>query len=171
MNISNLILPFIIGAILFYGIIKGVDIYSVFVEGAFEGAKSAIRIFPYIVGIIFAVNLFMQSGAERLLVKIIEPVTTVIGFPAELLSLVIVKPLSGGASYGVIKTILENYGADSYIGRSAAVLMGSAETIFYTAAVYFGAIGVTNSRYTIKVGLLSHVASIAAALIVCKYMF
>lgn len=171
MNISNLILPFVIGGILFYGMIKGVDIYSVFVEGALDGAKSAVKILPYIVAIIFAVNLFIHSGAERFIVEFIEPLTSMIGFPAELLSLIIVKPLSGGASYGVITTILENHGADSYIGRSAAVLMGSAETIFYTAAVYFGAIGVTNSRYTIKVGLISHVASIIAALVVCKYMF
>ncbi|MDD4781570.1 MAG: spore maturation protein [Tissierellia bacterium] len=171
MKISDFILPFVIGGILFYGMIKEVDIYSVFVEGAFDGAKSAVKILPYIIAIIFAVNLFIQSGAEEFIVKIIQPITTFIGFPAELLSLIIVKPLSGGASYGVIQTILENHGADSYIGRSAAVLMGSAETIFYTAAVYFGAVGITNSRYTIKVGLMSHVASIIAALVVCKYMF
>lgn len=171
MNISDFILPFLIGGILFYGMIKGVDIYSVFIEGALDGAKSAIKILPYIIAIIFAVNLFIQSGAEEFIGKTIKPITSLIGMPAELLSLIIVKPLSGGASYGVITTILENHGADTYIGRSAAVLMGSAETIFYTAAVYFGAIGVVNSRYTIKVGLISHLASIIAALVVCKYMF
>lgn len=171
MNISDFILPLLIGGILFYGMVKGVDIYSVFIEGAFDGARSAIKILPYIIAIIFAVNLFIQSGAEEFIGKILRPFTSLIGLPAELLSLIIVKPLSGGASYGVIKTILENHGTDTYIGRSAAVLMGSAETIFYTAAVYFGAVGVVNSRHTIKVGLISHLASIIAALVVCKYMF
>lgn len=171
MKLADLILPFLIGGILFYGMIKKVDIYSEFVEGAFDGVKSSVKILPYIIAIIFAINLFIESGAESFIVKILSPLTNKVGLPPELLSLIIVKPLSGGGSYGIIKTILENYGADTYIGRSASVLMGSAETIFYTTAVYFGAIGVTNTRYTIKVGLISHLASIIAALVVCKYMF
>lgn len=171
MQLSDLILPILIGGILFYGIIKGVDIYSEFIEGALEGAKAAVKILPYIIAIIFAINIFIQSGAENFIVKILTPVTSLVGFPPELLSLIIVKPLSGGGSYGVIKTILENYGANSYIGRCASVIMGSAETVFYTAAVYFGAVGITNMKHTIKVGLIAHVASIVAALIVCKYMF
>jgi len=171
MNLSDLILPVLIGGILFYGMINGVDIYAEFVEGAFDGVKSAVKILPYIIAIIFAINLFIQSGAENFIVRILTPITSLVGFPPELLSLIIVKPLSGGGSYGVIKTILDNYGADSYIGRCASVLMGSAETIFYTAAVYFGAVGISNARYTIKVGLISHVASIIATLVVCKYMF
>ena len=168
MNISDLVLPILIGLILFYGIVKGVDIYSAFVEGAIDGAKSALKIFPYILAIIFAINLFIQSGAEAFIVSILTPITSFLGFPPELLSLSIVKPLSGGGSLGIFQTILDNYGADSYIGRSASVIMGSSETIFYTTAVYFGSVGISNYRYTIKVGLLSHAATIFAALIVCK---
>jgi len=171
MRLSDFILPILIGGILIFGIVKGVNIYSEFIEGAMEGVKTAVKILPYIIAIIFAINLFIQSGAEGFIIKGLSPITSLIGFPTELLSLVIVKPLSGGGSYGVIKTILDNYGADSYIGRCASVIMGSAETVFYTAAVYFGAVGITNMRYTIKVGLIAHVASIVAALAVCKYMF
>jgi len=171
MNVSDLILPIVIGSILFYGICKQVDIYTVFIEGAMEGAKAALRIFPYILAVIFAINMFIQSGAENFIVRILTPVTTLIGFPPELLSLSIVKTLSGGGSLGVYQSILENYGPDSYIGRSASVLMGSSETIFYTVAVYFGAVGIKNIRHTVKVGLIAHCASIIAALVVCKYMF
>lgn len=171
MNISDLVLPMLIGLILFYGIAKGVDIYSAFVEGAIDGAKSALKIFPYILAIIFAINLFILSGAETFIVNILTPLTSLVGFPPELLSLSIVKPLSGGGSLGVFQTILDNYGADSYIGRSASVIMGSSETIFYTTAVYFGSVGISNYRYTIKVGLLSHVATIFTALVVCKLIF
>lgn len=171
MNLTDFILPFIIGGILFYGMMKDVDIYGEFVEGALDGIRSSVKILPYIIAIIFAINLFIKSGAENFIVKIISPITNKIGLPPELLSLIIVKPLSGGGSYGIIKTIFENYGPDSYIGRCAAVLMGSAETIFYTSAVYFGSVGVTNTRYTIKVGLISHAASIFAAIMVCRYMF
>ncbi|HQK52678.1 MAG TPA: spore maturation protein, partial [Sedimentibacter sp.] len=168
MNISDLFLPILIGLILFYGIIKGVDVYSAFVEGAIDGAKSALKIFPYILAIIFAINLFIQSGAESFIVDKLTPITSFIGFPTELLSLSIIKPLSGGGSFGVFQTILDNYGADSYIGRSASIIMGSSETIFYTTAVYFGSVGISDYRYTIKAGLLSHAATIFAALLVCK---
>ena len=171
MNVEDLILPVLIGAILFYGIVKNVDIYAVFVEGAMEGAKSAIKIFPYILAVIFAINLFVQSGAEQFIVNLLTPITSLIGFPPELLSLSIVKPLSGGGSLGVFQSILDNHGPDSFIGRSASVLMGSSETIFYTTAVYFGAVGIKNIRYTIKVGLIAHCASIFAALAICKLMF
>jgi len=171
MNMSDLILPVLIGGILIYGILKKVDIYSAFIEGALDGAKSAIKIFPYILAVIFAINLFVQSGAEDFIVSMLKPITHLIGFPPELLSLAIIKPLSGGGSLGVFKSVLDNYGADTFIGRSASVLMGSSETIFYTAAVYFGAIGITNTKHTIKVGLIAHVASIFAAIIVSKYLF
>lgn len=171
MNVADLILPFVIGSILFYGIYKNVDVYSVFIEGAMEGAKAALRIFPYILAVIFAINLFIQSGAENFIVSLLNPVTSFIGFPPELLSLSIVKPLSGGGSLGVFQTILDSYGPDSYVGRSASVLMGSSETIFYTVAVYFGAVGIKNIRHTVKVGLIAHCASIFAALVVCKLMF
>ncbi|MDW5298806.1 MAG: spore maturation protein [Sedimentibacter sp.] len=171
MNMSDLILPVLIGVILIYGILKKVDIYSAFVEGALDGAKSAIKIFPYILAVIFAINLFIQSGAENFIVSMLEPITHLIGFPPELLSLAIIKPLSGGGSLGVFQSVLDNYGVDTFIGHSASVLMGSSETIFYTAAVYFGSIGITNTRYTIKVGLLAHFASIYAAIILSKYMF
>lgn len=171
MSMADLILPVVIGAILFYGIVKKVDIYGVFVEGAMEGAKAAIKIFPYILAVIFAINLFIHSGAENFIVRLLTPVTSLVGFPPELLSLSIVKPLSGGGALGVFQSILDNYGPDSYIGRSASVLMGSSETIFYTTAVYFGAVGIKNIRYTVKVGLIAHCASIFAALFVSRFMF
>lgn len=171
MNTSNLLLPSLIGLILFYGIYKDVDVYSAFVEGALDGAKSALKIFPYILAIIFAINLFMQSGAEDFIAGILKPVTSLIGLPAELLSLIIVKPLSGGGSLGVFQTILDNNGPDSYVGRCASVIMGSSETIFYICAVYYGSVGISNYRYTLKVGLLSHGATILASLIICRLFF
>lgn len=171
MKLLDFIIPALISVILVYGLIKGVDIYSEFVEGALDGAKSAIKIFPYILAIIFAINLFIQTGAESFIVKALSPITSLIGFPTELLSLSIVKPLSGGGSLGVFKSILDTHGADSYIGRIASVMMGSSETIFYTVAVYFGSVGIMDTRYTIKVGLISHLSSIIASILLVKLMF
>lgn len=167
----DIVFPLIIGSILFYGIYRNVDVYGAFVEGAMEGAKSAINIFPYILAVIFAINLFIQSGAEDFIVNLLDPLTSLIGFPTELLSLSIVKPLSGSGSLGVFQSILDSHGPDSYIGRSASILMGSSETIFYTTAVYFGAVGIKNGRYTVKAGLLAHCASIFASLMAGKFMF
>jgi spore maturation protein B len=171
MNISDMIMPLLIGLILFHGVYKGVDVYSAFVEGAMDGTKSALKIFPYILAIIFAINLFILSGAEDFIAGILKPVTSFIGFPAELLSLVLVKPLSGGGSLGTFQTVLDTYGPDSYIGRCASVIMGSSETIFYSCAVYFGSVGISDYRYTIRAGLLSHAATVTAALIVCRLVF
>jgi len=114
MRLSDLILPVVIGGILFYGIIKKVDIYTAFIDGAMEGAKAALKIFPYILAVIFAINMFIHSGAEDFIVGILTPVTNMLGFPPELLSLSIVKPLSGGGSLGVFQSILDNYGPDIY---------------------------------------------------------
>ena len=170
-DISNLIIPIIIAVIMSYGIIKGVDIYNEFIKGAIEGIKTAFKILPYLIAIFFAINLFRKSGAEELIIQIISPIADLIKFPPQLLSLVIIRPLSGGGAYGIVKNIIDSYGADSYIGRCAAVMMGSAETIFYTAAVYFGAIGIKDSRYTIKAALLSHLAATVAAVIICRIYF
>lgn len=171
MYISNFFIPIIIVVIIFYGIIKGVDIYAEFVSGALEGIKTAFRILPYIIAIFFAINIFRKSGAEEFIIKLATPITDIIKFPSELLSLIIIKPLSGSGSYGVIKNLIDSYGADSYIGRCAAVMMGSAETIFYTVAVYFGSVGIKDSRYTIKAGLITHLAATIAAIIVSRIYF
>ena len=170
-NISDYIIPMIITVIMTYGIIKGVDVYSEFINGAKDGIKTAFKILPYLIAIFFAINLFRKSGAEEFIISFVSPVAKLIKFPPQLLSLAIIRPLSGGGAYGIIKNLIDSYGADSYLGRCAAVMMGSAETIFYTAAVYFGAIGVKETRYTIKAGLISHVAAITAALVICKIYF
>lgn len=170
-NISNMIIPLLITVIITYGLYKGVDIYSEFINGAVEGIKTAFKILPYIIAIFFAINIFRKSGAEVFIIEIISPLANLIKFPPELLSLVIIRPLSGGGAYGVVSNLIQTYGPDSYIGRCAAVMMGSAETIFYTAAVYFGAVGVKDTRYTIKTGLISHAAATTAAIIICKIYF
>lgn len=170
-SISNLIIPVVIVVILSYGVKNDVDIYSEFIKGAVEGIKTAFKILPYLIAIFFAINIFRKSGAEEFIIRVISPLTSMIKFPPELLPLVIVRPLSGGGAYGVLKSIIDSYGVDSYIGRSAAVMMGSAETIFYTVAVYFGSIGVKDSRYTIKAALITHVAATITAIIICRNFF
>ena len=170
-TIGNLIIPSMIIIILSYGLFKGVDIYSEFISGAVEGIKTAFKILPYLIAIYFAINLFRKSGAEKFIIEAISPITTILRFPPELLPLVIVRPLSGGGAYGVLNNLIDTYGPDSFIGRCGAIMMGSAETIFYTVAVYLGSVGIKDSRYTIKAALITHLVAIVAAIIVCKNFY
>ncbi len=168
--ISYSIIPAILTVILVYGLIKRVDIYGLFAEGAKEGIHTAAGIMPYMIAIFVAIAFFTASGALDRLEQFSSPVCKILGFPTELLSLLFIKPVSGSGGLAVVKTILEQYGADTYIGRVASVMMGSAETIFYTIAIYFGVTSVKKYRYVMISGLVAYFAGVTASIIICKYI-
>ncbi|MTI65950.1 MAG: spore maturation protein [Firmicutes bacterium] len=169
--ISISIIPFIMSIILIHGFIKGINLYDVFVEGAKEGFKTAIKIMPYLIAIFVAIGIFKRSGAMNIMVNLFTPITKLLGIPKEVVPLVIMRPISGSGSLAVVKDIVTTYGADSFIGRVASTMMGSAETIFYTMAIYFGAIGIKNSRHTLSAALLSHIAAVIASVFICNLVF
>lgn len=168
---SVLAIPIIITMILIHGSIKRVNLYDTFVEGAAEGFKTSISIMPYLITIFIAIGLMRKSGAMDFLTAIMEKPMILLGIPPEILPLAIMRPISGSGSLGILKDILLHYGPDSFIGRVASTMMGSSETIFYTMAVYFGAIGIKNSRHTIPAALLSHFAAIIASVMICNILF
>lgn len=168
--ISYALIPTIITLILLHALVKKVDLYTLFVEGAKDGLYTAVKIMPYMIAIFLAIGFFNASGAIGIVEKLFAPVCKTIGFPKELLSLLFIKPISGSGSLAVVKNIIDLYGADSYIGRCASVMMGSAETIFYTIAIYFGATAVKNTRYVLAGGLIAYLAGVAASIVVCKYI-
>ncbi len=169
--VSIAIIPLIITSILVSGYIKRVPVYDCFVEGAKEGLKSSVTIIPPLIAIFVAIGLFKKSGAMELVITLLSPIRSLMGVPTELMPLFIIKPISGSASLAVLKDIIINYGADSFIGRVASTMMGSSETIVYTMAVYFGAIGVKNSRHTLPAALISHLAGTIASVVVCSIIF
>ncbi len=169
--ISILIIPFMITVILFHGMIKKVDIYEAFVEGAGEGFKTAIKIMPYLIAIFLAIGIFRESGSLQIFIKIVSPVTNRLGIPSEVLPLAIMRPISGSGALGIVKDLIHTYGPDSFVGRVASTMMGSAETIFYTMAVYFGAIAIKDSRHTLLAALISHLAAVIASVVVCQFYF
>lgn len=169
--ISISIIPVIITIILVHGYIKGVNLYDTFVEGAKEGFSTAVRIMPYLIAIFVAIGIFKKSGAMELIVNIFTPITKIVGIPKEVLPLIIMRPISGSGSLALVQDIVNTYGPDSFIGRVAATMMGSAETIFYTMAVYFGAVGIKNSRHALAAALLSHIASVIASVMICRFFF
>lgn len=164
-------IPIMISVVLIHGLIKGVNLYDAFVEGAGEGFKAAVRIMPYLIAIFIAIGLMRRSGAMELLVQWMATPLSFIGIPPEVLPLAIMRPISGSGSLGVLKDILTHYGPDSFIGRVASTMMGSAETIFYTMAVYFGAVGIKYSRHTVPAALISHFAAVIASVVICSMMF
>ncbi len=169
--LSVSIIPAIMSIILIHGYIKGVSLYDAFVEGAKEGFNASLKIMPYLIAIFIAIGIFKRSGAMNVLVNIIGPVARVIGVPKEVIPLALMRPISGSGSLAVVKEIISEYGPDSFIGRVASTMMGSAETIFYTMAVYFGIVGVKDSRHTLPAALLSHLASIIASVFICNIVF
>lgn len=168
---SNLIfLAFLVG-IPVYGFFKGVKVYESFVEGAKEGFEVAVRIIPYLVAILVAIGMFRASGALSIVSAWVPGIMKSLGLTPEVLSLALMRPLSGAASLGILGEIVATHGPDSYQARLGAVMCGSTETTLYVAAVYFGAISVNRIRYALHAGLIADAAGIVAAIIVCRLFF
>ena len=169
--ISIWAIPIFLVGIPVYGAIKGVKIYESFVEGAKGGFQMAVRIIPYLVAILVAVGMLRGAGAIDMLANLLDPVLQKVGFPAEILPLAIMRPLSGSGSLGIVTELIQTHGPDTFIGRLAASAYGSTETTFYVLAVYFGAVGIKRSRHAVLSGLTADVVSLIVAVIVCRLMF
>jgi spore maturation protein B len=174
-NIVNLIsiwaIPVFLIGIPLYGAVRGVKVYESFVEGAKEGFQIAVRIIPYLVAILVAVGMLRGAGGIDLLVKWVDPVLARIGIPAEIVPLGIMRALSGSGSLGIVTELVKTHGPDSFIARLAASIYGSTETTFYVLAVYFGAVGIKKPRHAVLAGLIADLASLIAAVVVCRLVF
>jgi spore maturation protein B len=148
--------------ILIYGLWKGAPIYHCFVEGAQEGFKQAMGLIPYFAAIMFPVLLMRESGAIAAVGAWLSPGLSRAGFPADVLPLMIVRPLSGGASLGMLMDLLKAHGPDSLTGILASVYQGGTDTTFFVLAMYFGSVGIGDYRYALKVGLLADLTVYAA---------
>lgn len=158
--ITKSIIPIIVVIIITYGMIKGKKVYEWFIEGAKEGLKVCLNIFPYLLAMIIAVNIFREAKLLDLLNNMIAPVGSLIGLPKEIIPLVLIKPLSGSGAIGILTDIVKTYGPDSYIGLIASVIMGTTETIFYTITVYFGALQIKKIRHTLWAAVLADLTAI-----------
>jgi spore maturation protein B len=170
-SISLWAIPVLLVAIPLAGLLRGVKIYDVFIEGAKEGFEVAVRIIPFLVGILVAIGMFRGSGAMDLLTARLQPIAVSTGFPAELLPLAILRSLSGSGSLAFATDLVKTHGPDSLIGRTAATMYGSSETTFYVLAVYFGAVGVRRTRHAVAAGLVGDAVAAIAAVAVCAWMF
>ena len=159
----NMIVPFTICGVALYGAFHRVDVYSSLVQGAGEGLSTLVRIVPSLVGLMTAVYMLRASGALELAALALAPLLERVGLDPELLPLMLVRPISGSAALGVGAELIATYGPDSQLGRTAAVMLGSTETTFYTIAVYFGAVGITRTRYAVPAALCAALTGFLAA--------
>lgn len=171
MDFSKYIMPLIILFIIVFGVIRRNEVYEPFVAGATDGLKTLAGIVPSIVGILVAVSMFKASGAVEMIAYALSPVLKLIGMPAEIIPLALLRPFSGSGSVSIVSDIIKTQGPDSYAGRIAAVMMGSTETTFYTVALYYGIAKVKNIRHTLHAALLADLCGIIGSVIICRLYF
>jgi spore maturation protein B len=169
--LSYFVIPVILVGFPLYGLYKRVPVYESFVDGAREGFQVAVRIIPYLVAILFAIAMFRASGAMDALTRLLDPVLGLIGFPAEVLPMAIIRPLTGSGSAGLVVDMVNQYGEDSIFVKMAAVMFGSTETTFYVIAVYFGAVNIKKTRHAVPAGLLADVAAMIFAVWTVRLLF
>lgn len=153
MSLSELVIPLLLCFVGVYGAARRVDVYAALTKGAEEGLGALLRVLPALVALLSAVYMLRASGATDWLARLLAPLLDALGIPPECAPLLLVRPISGSGALALGGELIERYGADSCVGRVAAVMLGSSETTFYTVAVYCGAAGVTRTRHTIPAAL------------------
>lgn len=170
-KISQAILPIMILIILCAGMLKKVPIYEEFVDGAKDGFKVSISIIPYLVALIVGISMFRASGALDLIVNLCGSFLNKFSINADIIPIMITRSLSGSATLGLFSDIAAKHGADSYITKLAAIMVGSSETTFYVLAVYFGSVGIKKFRYALATGLIADIIGIVLSILVARMFF
>lgn len=168
---SDYLIPLLLAGAALYALCWRVDVFSALTTGAGEGLSVVLRILPPLVALLTAVYMLRASGALELLTELLTPVLTFLGIPPETVGLLLIRPVSGSGALAVGSDIMQTYGPDSTIGRTAAVMLGSTETTFYTVAVYYGAAGIRRTRHTIPAALAADIAGFLAAAWTVRWMF
>ncbi len=169
-SLSNWLMPMLLCFLLLFGFFKGAKVYETLTEGGKEGFNIAIRIIPFMVAIFVAIGMFRESGALEIFIKILNPITSLIGMPAEALQVALLRPLSGSGSFGIMAEIV-NKEPDSFLSFLVSTMQGSTETTFYVLAVYFGSVSIKSTRHALPAGLCADAAGAIAAVFICRLMF
>lgn len=170
LNLTDFIVPMIIFGIVGYGLLMKIPVYDTFIKGARSGFLTVIKIMPTLVGLMVAVGILRASGFLNLISSGIGMITDRIGFPGELVPLMVVKMFSSSAATGLLLDLFKEYGTDSYIGLIASISMSCTETIFYTMSVYYMTARVTKTRYTLTGALIATLAGIVMSVILAGLM-
>ena len=171
MQLSSVLIPALLAGTAVFAMGKKVNVYNALTRGAEEGLSVLLRIIPALVGLLTAVYMFRASGAMEVFGQVFAPVLEFLGIPQETAAMLLIRPVSGNGALAIGSDLMQTYGPDSYIGRVAAVMLGSTETTFYTIAVYFGAAGITKTRYAIPAALAADLTGFIAAAFAVRLFF
>jgi spore maturation protein B len=170
-RVAGLIVPVVIVIILFVGWWRRVPIYEVFVEGAADGVKLVASIFPYILAMYVAVGVFEAAGALDWLRTLLGPLFRPLALPVEIGMLMLIRPVSGGAAYGLVSRILTLTGPDSLAGRTASVLQGGSDTTIYVVSLYAGSVGARKTGHVLPLCLFGDVIGYISGIIIARLFF
>jgi spore maturation protein SpmA len=166
--LSILAIPFLLSFFPIYAAARGIKVYDQFVEGAKEAFNVILRIIPFLVTMLVGIGMFKGAGGIDLLTKLLSPILTPLHFPTDLVPLALMRPLSGSATLALLTDVVHRLGPDNIISLMAATIYGSTETTFYVAAVYFGSVGIKQTRHAIPAGLLADLTGVIASVIICR---
>lgn len=169
--ISVGVVPLLFLGIIGYGLFRRVAVFDAFLEGATDGLRTAVKILPALVGLIAAISMLRSSGAMEFATRLLSPITGLLGIPAEVMPLSLLRPISGSGALAVVNDLLQTHGPDSLVGKITSVMMGSTETTFYTLAVYYGSVGIRDTRFTVKAALLADFTGMLASVWVCRIFY
>ena len=165
------VMPVFACIIVVFGLIKRVPVFDIFLKGVKEGMQILYNIAPTIIGLVFAVDLLRSSGAIDAICNFIEPVADFLGFPKEIVPMVLLRPVSGSGSTALLTSLYEQCGPDSFAGRVASVLAGSSETTFYAVAMYFGCIKVKKIRHTLFAAIIADITAAVMSVLTVRLYF
>lgn len=165
------VMPAFACIVVVFGLIKRVPVFDIFLKGAKEGMQILYNIAPTIIGLVFAVDLLRSSGAIDAICNFIEPIADYLGFPKEIVPMVLLRPVSGSGSTALLTSLYEQCGPDSFAGRVASVLAGSSETTFYAIAMYFGCIKVKKIRHTLFAAIIADITAAVMSVLTVRLYF
>lgn len=168
---TDYIIPLLLAGVALFALGKRENVYDALLEGASEGLRLLVSIVPALILLLTAVHMLRASGALEALATLLSPVFSALGIPPETAPLVLVRPISGSAALAVGADLMAQYGPESPIGRTAAIMLGSTETTFYTISVYFGAAGIRKTRYAVPAALLADITGFCVASLTARLFF
>ncbi len=169
--ISNLFIPILVLVIILHGVLKKINVYDSFIEGAKEGLPMVLNMFFPLLAMIFGINIFTNSGLIDELFVFLKPVFFILNVPLEILPIAVMRPLSGSFGLGILNDMFSNYGPDNFLSIMACVIQGSSDTTLYIITLYFGTIGIKKIKYALWVGLFADLVTVVLSLIIVPLFF
>lgn len=169
--LADLAAAIVIAGAALWGVLSGTDVFEVMLDGIKDGLGVLLRIFPSLVALLTAVHMLRASGALEALTALLSPLLTLLGIPPETAPLMLLRPVSGSGALAAATELIGQYGPDSYIGRTAAVMLGSTETTFYVIAVYFGAAGIKRTRWAVPAALCADITGFAVSALAVRLLW